>query len=253
MDFDVICSENLKMILVQAINNAIVHDVTLERSRRNYPYFNQPWVAMWNHMGANLVESLAGYNDITVLTAQRGPWSFVLIYLKTEKTVITIMSEDRLKDLQRKYRKRPIHYLDALIQYYNRDVESQQLTLDIPDLFQYRESDIEKILSKMCPQIKDDAKKHLLLAFDRKNDSLISITAKRLAAVDMTEVATEDWTQYIEISYETISDTGRVVQPANTEINVPLSSAALDLKKKKAEKQLDGAVEHKKEIKEDES
>ena len=101
---------------------AIVQDVALERSQRNYPYYNQPWVAMWNHIGANLIEAITD-DDVVIIIAKRGPWSFALIYFETEKTIITIMSEDRLATLQRQYRNRQMHYLDILIQRYNRNVE----------------------------------------------------------------------------------------------------------------------------------
>jgi hypothetical protein len=250
MDFDIPCPVSLKRAIVKSIYDAIEQDVAVERSHRNYPYYNQPWVAMWNHMGANLIEAITN-DDVVIITAKRGPWSFILIYFETEKTIITIMSEDRLATLQRQYRNRPMHYLDILIQRYNRDIEPLQTRLDIPDMEQFEEDEIDLVLSKICPQIKEQAEKHLLITFDRKNDSLISVKAKRLAAIDMSEVATEDWTAYIDVSYAAVDDTGKVVQPVDKEINIPLTKTGLNIKKKKEGKHLDGVIEPKKEKEED--
>ena len=108
-----------------------------------------------------------------------------------------------------------------------------QIRLDIPELEQFEDDEIDKALSRICPQIKEQAEKHLLVTFDKKNDSLISVKAKRLAAIDMSEVASEDWTSYIDVSYAAVDDTGKIVLPGDMEINMPLTKTGMNIKKKK--------------------
>lgn len=237
MDF---FDEHFKMLMVKSICNAVSHDMPEDRMRRDFVTDNQPWSRMWNHLNTNIKEAFEN-DDVDIYPAKRGPWQFILIYCPKTKVVLTIMSEDRLCELQRKCSRENIHYLDALLQRLNKDIMGEQLEFDLSGIRkEYSEEEIDKVLSKICPVIKENAKRHVLITFNRNGDIVLSVMAKMLAAVDLSVSEKEDWSKYIGTTYEVVANSGKTTTPIKQEIPLPLTDKAKEkLRKKTIDKHKD--------------
>ena len=151
----------------------------------------------------------------TVGRCHRNGWVLPVLYHKDKKYVITFMSKDRLKNLQR-HGKNSKHYLQAAV-LWNGSLapQSEQLSLDVfntndedPNFLKAQEQLAESVW--VAPE---KIEGHILVVFECAYDKLLGVTAVRLTKNLAPSAEQENWSEFIGAPYE----------EANTILSVPAS------------------------------
>lgn len=224
-------NSSMKSLMAHAIIQAVEHEMAEDNHRRHFIACPFTWARMWGHINTNFKEMIES-GDIHVFPVNRGTWPFILIYDRANKILFTIMSKERLKALKKECSKKLNHYLDIILNRYNYDIPAQQYELNLFDENEpkYSKDEIDELLIKLMPEIKDEITRHVLLCFDRHEEVVLSVTAMVLSPIDFSSSESEDWTQYarhaLSIDIQTETTTSQHQNKAASDIKVRLKKPA---------------------------
>ena len=145
-----------------------------------------------------------GWIDFNV--CRRGAWKTPVLFHAVSRNLITFMTENTFKTVQRRKDKGK-HYLCGGASL-NQNVKAQyeQLELELPGVL----SDMEKWVAKSREELANaicasvgEIEGHILVLFDAHLDKLLTVRAVRLTPSLEISTEEEDWTQYITMPYAT--------------------------------------------------
>ncbi|MCI8335411.1 MAG: hypothetical protein HFH25_12650 [Lachnospiraceae bacterium] len=145
-----------------------------------------------------------GWIDFNV--CRRGAWKTPVLFHAVSRNLITFMTENTFKTVQRRKDKGK-HYLCGGASF-NQNVKAQyeQLELELPGVL----SDMEKWVAKSREELANaicasvgEIEGHILVLFDAHLDKLLTVRAVRLTPSLEISTEEEDWTQYITMPYAT--------------------------------------------------
>ncbi|MCI9020080.1 MAG: hypothetical protein HFH32_04880 [Eubacterium sp.] len=206
------CLLKIDRAIVEALRTAlevvmpeIMSDNNL-RERNGYGQFR------WNVIIAQLREQCQYLGWLDCETCTRGAWKTPVLFYTVSRNIITFMTEDTFRTVQRRKDKGK-HYLCGGA-CFNQGVKAQydQLKLDLPGISE----DMEKWVAKSKEQLADavhvavgDIDGHVLVLFEVRADQLLSVRAVRLTPELEFSEEEEDWSKYIRMPF----DAQKVIEP----------------------------------------
>ena len=190
--------------IIKCLSEAIGDDVKgcLRRENLNEKRSNGKKLLKWDFINRNFIMNFSAGN-LTAEYAKRGAWNMVPLYDKETGTIYTVMREERFREIQRKQPKRKkAHYVDALIQSFNFDLNTEhQLSL-----FEEQSFDEEEVKSIVDDSEKTVIKRYKTILFEEYNSELIAV---RCCVLDssLQVFEEEDWSTYITHSESVVVDT----------------------------------------------
>ena len=158
----------------------------------------------WNTIIAQLREKCQYLGQVDFNVCPRGAWKTPVLFHSASRNLITFMTEDTFKTVQRRKDKGK-HYLCGGTSF-NVGVEAQyeQLELELPGVL----PDMEKWVAKSREQLANavyadvgEIEGHILVLFDAHVDKLLTVRAVRRTPSLEISTEEEDWSQYIHMPY----------------------------------------------------
>lgn len=158
----------------------------------------------WNPIITQLREKCQHLGWIDFNVCRRGAWKTPVLFHGVSHDLITFMTEDTLKTIQRRKDKGK-HYLCGGASF-NQGIKAQyeQLELELPGVL----SDMEKWVAKSREELANavcasvgEIEGHILVLFDTRVDKLLTVRAVRLTPSLEISTQEEDWTHYIRMPY----------------------------------------------------
>ncbi len=204
--------------MTRVIEGAVGDDIKRDVRENQLVTQNSTPARIWDHLNTSIAKN-AEKNGCLYSLTKRGPWNMIIIYDNESKYVITIMREERLKEIRKGSKKRKsLHYLQAFTQCYNRDLYAdgkQQSMFEEETALNDVYKDAENIVQKMIESINSTKNhaiaRHVLVLFSSMNYQLTNIRAVMIDT-DLDIVCEESWNKYISTSESIITD---IVSPVN--------------------------------------
>ena len=169
----------------------------------------------WNAIMAQLREKCNALGWMYYGTCKRGPWKTPVLFHTDSRYIFTFMTEETFHDVQKRKNKGE-HYLCGCASYnVNVYPTAQQMEMDIPKVDNDSQMWIAKSREQLAEAVEHDVGQicgHILVLFNVKNDTLVSVRAVRLTADLAISTEEENWTKYIRLPYESTE----TVVPQNT-------------------------------------
>lgn len=172
----------------------------------------------WNVIIAQLRDKCRHLGWFDVSICPRGGWKTPVLFHPASRNILTLMTEDTFKDVQRRKDKGK-HYLCGGASF-NSGVKPkyEQLEMALPgvpaDLGEWVAKSREQLAKAIYADVGDIAG-HILVLFDVRNDRLLSVRAVRLTHSLEISTEEEDWSRYIKIPYAA----NQAVEPQQTNMN----------------------------------
>lgn len=90
---------------------------------------NSTYSMIWDLINTNCKKNLGDDFVCTIVKKKRGIWEFLIIYDKKNKKLITVMRENRLRQIIKHPQKYKKHYVAALSQFLNTGLKPNQTKL----------------------------------------------------------------------------------------------------------------------------
>lgn len=158
----------------------------------------------WNPIITQLREKCQHLGWIDFNVCRRGAWKTPVLFHATLRDLITFMTEDTFKTVQRR-KDKGSHYLCGGASF-NQNIKAkyEQLELELPGVL----PDMEKWVAKSREELAvavgasvGEIEGHILVLFDAQVDRLLTVRAVRLTPSLEISTEEENWTQYIRIPY----------------------------------------------------
>lgn len=158
----------------------------------------------WNVIIAQLRERCLHLGWIDFSVCPRGAWKTPVLFHPLSRNLITFMTENTFKTVQRR-KDKSRHYLCGGASF-NKDVKAQyeQLELKLPGVSVDDEKWVAQSREDLAASVCEDVGEitgHILVLFDVHTDRLLSVRAVRLTPTLEISTEVEDWTQYIRMPY----------------------------------------------------
>lgn len=193
---------NLNLAIVKSLQTSIARmsEICTDndfKTRNGYGAFR------WNPIITQLEKNCQHIGWLTG-TCRRGSWNAPVLYESSSNYLITLMTEARLKDVQRKA-SNGTHYLCGAASF-NTNIknEYEQMTLDLYDASNDLQEKINHSRDQLAESVGvnvDNIKGHILVLFDISFDKLISVRAVRLTPDLHFSSEEEIWTSLIGKDY----------------------------------------------------
>lgn len=158
----------------------------------------------WNPIITQLREKCQHLGWIDFNVCRRGAWKTPVLFHATPRDLITFMTEDTFKTVQRR-KDKGSHYLCGGASF-NQNIKAkyEQLELELPGVL----PDMEKWVAKSREELAvavgasvGEIEGHILVLFDAHVDRLLTVRAVRLTPSLEISTEEENWTQYIRMPY----------------------------------------------------
>lgn len=202
-------TDKIIMSIIKCLSEAIGDDVKgcLRRENINDRYSNGKKLIKWDFINRNLAMNFSAGN-FTAEYAKHGAWYMVPLFDKETGTIYTVMREERFKDIQRSQAKRRrAHYVDALVQSFNFDLNTvhQYSMFEEPS---FEEEEVKSIVEDIIKDFGIDKtiiKRYKTILFEEYHSELVAV---RCCVLDSSlQVVEEDWSAYITHSESVVVDT----------------------------------------------
>ena len=192
-------------------------------------------ILIWDIIYHNVQKCFENDPDIIVGYTRRTPWNLIVVYDKQTRNIITLMREERLKQI-RKDKKGWKHYLTQLVTELNKHLENQQQTFEDYDE-SYGKQSVQRICGDLSitPEMVDG---HSLVLFSSHEYFLNSVRCVRLNR--LLEVCEEEsWNEYIGAEESVIVDQVDDVTDKHNNPTDGLSLKTKALERKKQHQNID--------------
>lgn len=180
--------EELLKTIAMSISEGVGIDFIHARKQLDTFTQNSSPTLIWDLINSNLRKRL-GEDYACIHKKQRGIWEFLLIVDKKSKKIITIMRENRLKDIVKHPYKNKKHYTAALALLNNALRPRQHKLINIP-LNQDNSEFLQELSQELCAEIEQNMLK----------DSLYCILSFKSSSGVMTAFSANYLTKNLEIS-----------------------------------------------------
>lgn len=196
--------EKLAHAIVAALEEALEHDMPdimadFELTDRlGYGQFR------WNPIISRLQKVCNHLGYMEFGRNKRGAWTVPILFNPLSGMLFTLMTEKRLKEVQRDKRK-GLHYLCGASSFNEGMLPiEEQLELELPEIAPDLTGWIAKTRTQLVDPVKasvGDIKGHTLIVFDVQGDKLISVRAVRLTVNLEEAIISENWSHFIRKPY----------------------------------------------------
>lgn len=200
MSFITNFSDDFIKSIVSSINSAVTDDImqdtrqaNMDRSVMNsYPF------RIWDLINRNVRTAFTYNSDVVVAFTKRGPWNLIAIFDKTTGMLLTLMREERFREVKRDSKSHK-HYVYELANMFNADLEIQQQSFFAAD---ENTEKIKKSIERICNDLlisTDMVQHHAIVLFSSSDELLRSI---RCCMINCNFEECEDvsWNEYIGVS-----------------------------------------------------
>ena len=223
--------------IVKCLSEAVGDDVKgcLRRENINEKYSNGKKLIKWDFINRNFIMNFTAGN-FTAKYARRGAWYMVPLLDKEDGTIYTVMREDRFREIQRNQpKRRKAHYIDALIQTFNFDLDTNH-QYSLFDETSFEEEEVKSIVESIVKDFDIDKtviRRYKTILFEEYHSEL---TAVRCCVLDssLQVVEEENWSTYITHTESVVVDTVKDSKESN-EFGIKLNDKA---KKKASQREL---------------
>lgn len=191
---------------------------------------------IWDILHTNLAKAFK-HSHIVAKPSKRGAWEILPVFDKEINVLFCCMREKNFAAIaKRDPKKRKYHYLNALLQSFNRDLPCGQIKLSI---VREAHEDMGDVIASIISRITADLeipqgliRRHALVLFHSYDSQLISL---RCCAINsqFEIISSLDWSAFIPATASIIAET---VEDVTNISNTPAQGLKL---KKKAEDRLD--------------
>lgn len=203
-------TDKIIISIIRCLSEAIGDDVKgcLRRENINDKYSNGKKLIKWDFINRNFVMNFSAGN-FTAEYARRGAWYMVPLFDKETGTIYTVMREERFREIQRNQAKRrKAHYVDALVQSFNFDLNTMRQYSLFEETF-FEEEEVKSIVEDIVKDFGIDKtviKRYKTILFEEYHSEL---TAVRCCVLDssLQVVEEEDWSAYITHRESVVVDT----------------------------------------------
>lgn len=204
--------DDMAPYLVEALRKALEEVMPEIMEDNNLSERNGYGQFRWNVIISQLRDTCQHLGWIDIGICKRGAWKTPVLFHSATGMLITFMTEETFKDVQRRQTKGK-HYLCAGARF-NQGLQAQeeQLAMELPPI----EVNLEGWIAKSQEQLAEavhaevgEVNGHILVLFRERGDKLLSVRAIRLT--EKLEISTEDenWSHLIGKPYTT----DKVVSP----------------------------------------
>lgn len=197
--------EEFKYSIAKCLSNAVGDDIKDDiRYNRLDENNNSNSHRIWDIINRNLSDELNDAHNAVVAKTKRGSWIMVPVFETKTKTLMTLMREERFKQLKIANDENQNHYVKALTDCLNEDLlplEGELLLFDFSD--SKKDSDqkkkiVENILIDLQVPL-HEINQYAVILFASKNYELQSLRCCILnSSLDI--IAQDDWSNYIKVS-----------------------------------------------------
>lgn len=170
----------------------------------------------WNAILAQLRDKCQHLGWLEFGVCKRGAWRTPVLFFPAARYLITFMTEETLSTVQHRKDKGK-HYLCGGASYNAGLVpKMEQIKMNLPPVNTDSEKWVAKSREQLASAIKHDISEicgHILIVFDVKNDTLLSVRAVRLTPELAISTEEENWSMYIRMPF----DATEVITPEHTE------------------------------------
>lgn len=215
-------SDDDKKSLIEAIQTAIGTSVAEFIMENNLITYNCIHMLKWDKINTYIAISMEEYYDIKKF--DRGIFCPILIYDKENKNLYLPMRAKNLLKLKKDRNKRKTpHYLDALVTK-NRGIKVQKEQQEFFDTDKVFDNEIiEKIL---MPINNLEVKKFIVCTFEEIKGELVSFKSVILDST-LREYYSEDWSQFISPTYNSIIDVNSIDSSADDDLEIPIKDTSI--------------------------
>ena len=158
----------------------------------------------WNVIIAQLRDKCHHIGWFEMGTCSRGAWKTPVLFHLASRNILTLMTEDTFKTVQRRKDKGK-HYLCGGSSF-NQNVEAQleQMELCLPGILPETEKWVAKSREQLADAVRvnvGEIEGHILVLFNVHDDKLLSVRAVRLTQELEISTEEEDWSAYIRMPF----------------------------------------------------
>lgn len=237
--FDLEINEEVLKAVAKSVSDGIGVDYIHNKKQLDTFTHNSTHSMIWDLINTNCKKNLGKDFICSVQKKKRSIWEFLIIYDKQSKKLITVMRENRLKQIIKHPQKYKKHYVAALSQFLNEGLKPNQTKLfNLPKTSE--EQDYLSELSKeLCSDIIEEIVQNSLYAILSFNSSGGLMTSFKATYLTQNIELSKDipLETYIPKDYDVIAET--VPQIETKDIPLTLKPAALKKKLAKEEAPVD--------------
>lgn len=237
--FDLGINEEVLKAIAKSIADGIGMDYIYNKKQLNTYTNNSTHSLIWDLINTNCKKNLGKDFICSVQKKKRGIWEFLIIYDKQSKKLITVMRENRLKQIIKHPQKYKKHYVAALSQFLNEGLKPNQTKLfNLPKTSE--EQDYLSELSKeLCSDIIEEIVQNSLYAIISFNSSGGLMTSFKATYLTQNIELSKDIPLeiYIPKDYDVVAE--KTPQAETKDIPLTLKPAALKKKQAKEEAPID--------------
>lgn len=233
--FDLGINEEVLKAVAKSISDGIGVDYIHNNKQLNTYTHNSTHSMIWDLINTNCKKNLGKDFICNVQKKKRGIWEFLIIYDKKSKKLITVMRENRLRQIIKHPQKYKKHYVAALSQFLNEGLKPNQTKLfNLPKTSeeQYYLSELSK---ELCSHIIEEIVQNSLYAILSFNSSCGLMTSFKATYLTQNIELSKDipLDTYIPKDYDVIAEATPQIETKD----IPLTLKPAALKKKQAKEE----------------
>ena len=193
-------------MIVEALRQAleiVMPDIMVDngfQERNGYGQFR------WNAIIGQLRDKCQHLGWLDFAVCKRGAWKTPVLFHFDTKYLLTFMTEETFSNVQRRKEKGK-HYLCGGASFNNGLVpQTEQIQMELPPVDKTYGEWIAKSREQLASALEMDEiqiKGHILIIFDVKNDTLLSVRAVRLTQELAISTEEENWSKFIRVPFNT--------------------------------------------------
>lgn len=233
--FDLGINEEILRAVAKSISDGIGIDYIHNKKQLSTYTNNSTYSMIWDLINTNCKKNLGDDFVCTIVKKKRGIWEFLIVYDKKNKKLITVMRENRLKQIIKHPQKYKKHYVAALSQFLNTGLKPNQTKLfNLPKTVE-EQNYLSELSKELCGGMTNEIMQNSLYAILSFNSSGGLMTAYKATYLTQNLELSKDipLETYIPKDYDVIA-----VETSHVETkDIPLTLKPAALKKKQNKKE----------------
>lgn len=200
-----------KKVIISAIQRGLSNAQT-EIYNSNTITENRKHMEKWDKINTCVYDLFYENDRFTITPLDRGLFKLLMIFDNKEHTLFTIIKKDNFNKLLNRKTLSKAHYIDSMFDYnYLYQKNPMQISIfDAENMFsegaERQIKDLQTTIENLL--LTDSIKKYITIVVDFKGFTLTEVHAV-LGSKWLEIIETDDWSEYINPSFDDIEDNGR--------------------------------------------
>lgn len=187
---------------------------------------NRKHMEKWDKINTCVYDLFLENDRFSVMPLDRGLFKLIMIFDNKERILFTIIKKDNFNKLLRRKLLPKAHYIDAMFDYnYSYRQEPMQMSMfDAKNMFsegvERQIKDLQTTIDSLL--LNGPIKKYISIVVDFKGFTLTEVRAV-LGSKWLEIIETDDWSEYINPSFDEIEDNGKRDYVQSTDLKSKIS------------------------------